>query len=189
VSRFRGHSGTLAQARATALTLPVQGVFCRLGLRPFADDLEFRPSFTLGLRGWPPAEQALDLLDQFHARSLRPSVRGHSGTLAQPSDPCHNRLVRIALATTALALGLAAPALAATQSRHFQFRVGQTRTFAAARTGDRITCSAGRHSVTVVVPQRHVAVFKQTTVTPTRRLAINLGRKTDGRVWALCRWR
>jgi hypothetical protein len=101
--------------------------------------------------------------------------------------------VRIALATTALALGLAAPALAATQNRHFQFHVGQKRvverTFAAARTGDRITCSAGRYSVTVVVPKRHVAVFKQTTVTPTRRLAINLGRKTDGRVWALCRWR
>jgi hypothetical protein len=101
--------------------------------------------------------------------------------------------VRIALATTALAFGLAVPALAATQSRHFHFHVGQTgaveRTFAAARTGDRITCSAGRHSVTVVVPRRHAAVFKQTTVTPTRRLAINLGRKTDGRVWALCRWR
>ena len=111
----------------------------------------------------------------------------------QASDPCHNRLVRIALATTALALGLGAPALAATQSRRFQLHVGRTgaveRTFAAARTGDRITCSAGRHSVTVVVPMRQVAVFKQTTVTPTRRLAINLGRKTDGRVWALCRWR
>jgi hypothetical protein len=88
--------------------------------------------------------------------------------------------VRITLATTALALGLAAPALAATQSRHFHFHIGQTgrvaeRTFATARTGDRITCSSGRHSVTVVVPKRHVAVFKQTTVTPTRRLAINLG--------------
>jgi hypothetical protein len=110
-------------------------------------------------------------------------------TLDQPSQPCHNRLMRIALATTALALGLAAPALAATQGRHFQLHVGQTRAFAAAREGDRITCTAGRHSVTVVVPRRHVAVFKQTTVTLTRRLAINLGRKTDGRVWALCRWR
>ena len=101
--------------------------------------------------------------------------------------------MRVALAAIALALGLAAPALAATQSRHFLFRVGirhvGQRTFAAAHTGDRITCQSDRHSVTVAVPPRREGAFKQTTVTPTRRLAINVGRKTDGRVWALCRWR
>jgi hypothetical protein len=26
-------------------------------------------------------------------------------------------------------------------------------------------------------------------ITPTRGLAVNVGRKADGRVWALCRWR
>ena len=96
--------------------------------------------------------------------------------------------MRVALAAIALALGLAAPALAATQSRHFFLHVGQ-RTFAAAHTGDRITCQSDRHSVTVAVPPRREGAFKQTTVTPTRRLAINVGRKADGRVWALCRWR
>jgi hypothetical protein len=79
--------------------------------------------------------------------------------------------------------------LAAVQSRHFRFQVGQTRRFAEARTGDRITCRAGRHSVTVTVPPRNEGGFKQTTISPTRRLAINVGRKADGRVWALCRWR
>jgi hypothetical protein len=66
---------------------------------------------------------------------------------------------------------------------------GQTRTFGTARTGDQVTCRADGHSVTVAVPSPSEGAFKQTTVTPTRRLAINVGRKVDGRVWALCRWR
>ena len=101
--------------------------------------------------------------------------------------------MRIALAATVLALGLAAPASGATQSRDFVLRLGQRgigeRTFAAARAGDRITCRATGHSVTITVPRRDVVGFKQTTVTPFRRLAIQVGRKPDGRVWALCRWR
>jgi len=109
---------------------------------------------------------------------------------ARPGErPCHNLLVRAALAAVAVALGLVAPAVAATNSRHFLLGVGQTRTFATARTGDRVTCQADRHSVTVAVPPRREGAFKQVTISPTRRLAINVGRNADGRVWALCRWR
>jgi hypothetical protein len=66
-ARLRGHSRTLAQARAAELSVPVQGILCRLGLGAFTDDLRFRPSFKLRLRAWPRAEQALDLVDQLHA--------------------------------------------------------------------------------------------------------------------------
>jgi hypothetical protein len=120
---------------------------------------------------------------------LRLAVFSGLRTPAQASALCHNLLVRVALAATALVLFPATPALAATPSRHFLLRVGHTRTFVTARTGDRITCRAGSHSVTVTVPPRNKGAFKQKTITPTRRLAINVGRKTDGRVWALCRWR
>ena len=97
--------------------------------------------------------------------------------------------MRVVLAATAVAFGLAAPALAATRSRQFLLRVGHTRTFATAHTGDRIMCRGDRRSVTATVPPRRQGVFKQVTISPTRRLAINVGRKADGRVWAICRWR
>jgi hypothetical protein len=108
-----------------------------------------------------------------------------------PGDdlPATIKLMRVALAVTALALGLAAPALAAVQRSNFLLHVGQTRTFVKAQTGDRITCKASSHSVTVTVPPRHEGAFKQRTITPTRRLAVNVGRNTHGHVWALCRWR
>jgi hypothetical protein len=97
--------------------------------------------------------------------------------------------MRVALAITALALALAPPALASVQARHFALSVGQTRTFPSAKAGDHITCHGGRYSLTVVVSSRHEALFRQRTITPTRRLAINLGRNTHRRVWVLCRWR
>jgi hypothetical protein len=97
--------------------------------------------------------------------------------------------VRVALAATVLALGFAAPVLAATHGRHFLLHAWQTRTFPAAHTGDRITCRSGGHSVTATVPPRREGAFKQLAISPTRRLAVNVGRKPDGRVWALCRWR
>ena len=74
-------------------------------------------------------------------------------------------------------------------SSGFALNAGQTRTFGTAQTADRITCRSNGYSVTVAVPPPREGAFKQTTVIPTRRLAINVGRKVDGRVWALCRWR
>lgn len=82
-----------------------------------------------------------------------------------------------------------ANARAAVGGRHFLLYAGQSRTFPTARTGDWVTCQSGRHLVTLIVPSRRKAVFQQKAISPTRRLAVNVGRNAHGRVWALCRWR
>jgi hypothetical protein len=73
--------------------------------------------------------------------------------------------------------------------RPFLMHPLQQRTFSTASTGDPITCRSGRYALTVTVPLRHKAIFRQKIVTTTRRLAMNVGWNTHHDVWALCRWR
>jgi hypothetical protein len=96
------------------------------------------------------------------------------------------RSLLLAISVTVLVVSGCGSAHRRAQTRSVSLHVGQTTT--TVRTGDRITCRGGRHSIAVTVSPLGGS-YRSRGITHTPFLTVEVVQHSDGFAWAECRSR